>query len=150
MFYGYRLHHSFLLNSSLVDVRKWQPIFFQNFRINFSSSHPSVPSLLGLIHKLVNAHATTCFALFCRRPDQYYVWWTMESPATMSEVYKKSLKEFDNVFNLTMTYRSAMLDSDISQQYAIASTCLYVHCCFPKKHNKRALSCFLRFTPSYF
>ncbi|XP_076807674.1 4-galactosyl-N-acetylglucosaminide 3-alpha-L-fucosyltransferase FUT6-like [Clavelina lepadiformis] len=52
-----------------------------------------------------------------RRSDQYYVWWSMEGPPSLRELRGMKLSEYDNVFNLTMTYRR---DSDIYNPYSTA------------------------------
>ncbi|CAK8691700.1 4-galactosyl-N-acetylglucosaminide 3-alpha-L-fucosyltransferase FUT6-like [Clavelina lepadiformis] len=49
-----------------------------------------------------------------RRTDQYYIWFTWESPVTLGTLRGLTLKEFDDVFNLTMTYRR---DSDLYFPY---------------------------------
>ncbi|CAK8698164.1 unnamed protein product [Clavelina lepadiformis] len=56
-----------------------------------------------------------------RRSDQYYVWWSMEGPPALRELRGMKLSEYDNVFNLTMTYRQ---DSDIYNPYSTAADVL--------------------------
>ncbi|XP_076805936.1 4-galactosyl-N-acetylglucosaminide 3-alpha-L-fucosyltransferase FUT6-like [Clavelina lepadiformis] len=56
-----------------------------------------------------------------RRLDQYYVWWSMEGPPALRELRGMKLSEYDNVFNLTMTYRR---DSDIYNPYSTAADVL--------------------------
>ena len=41
-----------------------------------------------------------------RRSDQFYTWWTMESPPSLRYLRGLTLYEYDNVFNLTMSHRS--------------------------------------------
>ena len=48
-----------------------------------------------------------------RDPSQYYVHWTIESPAWNS-LDRTDLKHFSNFFNLTMSYR---LDADFPAPY---------------------------------
>ncbi|CAK8684789.1 unnamed protein product [Clavelina lepadiformis] len=56
-----------------------------------------------------------------RRSDQYYVWMGMESPPALRELRNMSLTEYDNVFNLTMTYRR---DADVYYPKSTASKLL--------------------------
>ncbi|CAK8674775.1 unnamed protein product [Clavelina lepadiformis] len=49
-----------------------------------------------------------------RRLDQYYIWHSMESPLALRVVRGLSLDEYNNFFNLTMSYRD---DSDIYYPY---------------------------------
>ncbi|XP_076812959.1 3-galactosyl-N-acetylglucosaminide 4-alpha-L-fucosyltransferase FUT3-like [Clavelina lepadiformis] len=49
-----------------------------------------------------------------RRTDQYYIWFSWESPVAVGKFRGFTLKEFDDVFNLTMTYRR---DSDVYFPY---------------------------------
>ncbi|CAK8684795.1 unnamed protein product [Clavelina lepadiformis] len=49
-----------------------------------------------------------------RRLDQYYVWSAMESPPSLRVLRNMSLTEYDNVFNLTWTYR--LLDKGSGNQ----------------------------------
>ncbi|CAK8686563.1 unnamed protein product [Clavelina lepadiformis] len=52
-----------------------------------------------------------------RNRHQYYVWWSEESPNSLFEVRNLHLGQYNNVFNLTMTYRR---DSDIYAPYGTA------------------------------
>ncbi|XP_076814538.1 alpha-(1,3)-fucosyltransferase 7-like [Clavelina lepadiformis] len=49
-----------------------------------------------------------------RRTDQYYIWFNWESPVALGTLRGLTLKEFDDVFNITMTYRR---DSDVYFPY---------------------------------
>ncbi|XP_076803367.1 4-galactosyl-N-acetylglucosaminide 3-alpha-L-fucosyltransferase FUT6-like [Clavelina lepadiformis] len=57
-----------------------------------------------------------------RRSDQYYVWWTMEGPRHLRFGKNMTLKEYDGLFNLTMTYRR---DADIYSPYDHISNILW-------------------------
>uniref|UniRef100_H2XUB6 Fucosyltransferase n=1 Tax=Ciona intestinalis TaxID=7719 RepID=H2XUB6_CIOIN len=46
-----------------------------------------------------------------RRPNQAFVWWSRESAWTATYLYRKSLDDFDDYFNWTMTHRR---DSDVN------------------------------------
>ncbi|XP_078488651.1 alpha-(1,3)-fucosyltransferase 7-like [Ciona intestinalis] len=46
-----------------------------------------------------------------RRPNQAFVWWSRESAWTAKYLYRKSLDDFDDYFNWTMTHRR---DSDVN------------------------------------
>jgi len=51
---------------------------------------------------------------FCRNPNQYYVYHVAEGPQYIRFAVHKEFLEFDNFFNLTMSYRR---DSDIFTPY---------------------------------
>ncbi|XP_078490830.1 4-galactosyl-N-acetylglucosaminide 3-alpha-L-fucosyltransferase FUT6-like isoform X2 [Ciona intestinalis] len=49
-----------------------------------------------------------------RREDQLYVWYSPESTSNVRNFHQISMEKYDNVFNLTMTYRR---DSDVFNPY---------------------------------
>lgn len=49
-----------------------------------------------------------------RYPNQLYTFWTMEGPRALKQLRGMTLQEYDEVFNLTMTYRR---DSDVTTAY---------------------------------
>jgi len=56
-----------------------------------------------------------------RNPNHYYVYQYMESPSYILNAAKKNLKEFDNVFNWTMSFKR---DSTIYKAYGMSSDIL--------------------------
>ena len=50
-----------------------------------------------------------CITFASRDPKQYYVWWSREGPVSLRKLRGLRLNEYNNFFNLTMTYRYNMV-----------------------------------------
>ncbi|XP_023237561.1 alpha-(1,3)-fucosyltransferase C-like [Centruroides sculpturatus] len=99
-------------------VLLWTPFFGKVNYLNFSAEYPcretrclftSDRSLLNRSHALVFHSADITDFPVRPRPEQVWVWHTLEAPPNTG-----SLRDFDGLFNWTATYR---LDSDVPAPY---------------------------------
>ncbi|CAK8688124.1 unnamed protein product [Clavelina lepadiformis] len=77
-----------------------------NYQFSFDRSKINDPSTKAIIFHFNEVRISRMPKQ--RRTDQYYIWFTLESPVALGTLRHLTLKEFDDVFNLTMTYRKVV------------------------------------------
>uniref|UniRef100_H2ZNY5 Fucosyltransferase n=1 Tax=Ciona savignyi TaxID=51511 RepID=H2ZNY5_CIOSA len=68
----------------------------------------------AVVFHLTNIHKTDIPWKHYRTPSQLFVFWSKENPWSMRYLYRTDFKEFDNFFNMTMTYHT---NSDLYSGY---------------------------------